>query len=253
MAVTATSDDTFTILLQLDPTGYARPKSATPATVALVPAFEPCEGFDVSGNHGPPLTNASCDPPVQSRSPSNFPNLTFNAPDRPPPYNTLAEGKGSVTFKVTNAGGQADVNIGLSLGDVRCYGSPGQGGCAGSAGSLYGGKVLLTLPLRITDRFNGVDFHSSPGTVADTILNVGFQCAVSNGACNGTTSVNSVYPGLALALKRAVWALGDVAVYDGGTDGNLVAAPSPASGACPPACIGNDGETVFLRQGLFLP
>jgi hypothetical protein len=38
-------------------------------------------------------------------------------------------------------------------------------------------------------------------------------------------------------------------VFDGGADGDLTA----AGGGCPPACVANDGEEEFLRQGLFAP
>ena len=67
------------------------------------------------------------------------------------------------------------------------------------------------------------------------------------------TSADVVVPGIAREGKRAIWEIGQVQVLDGGSDGNLVAAPSPGSGTCPPACEGNGGETVFLHQGLFAP
>jgi hypothetical protein len=79
----------------------------------------------------------------------------------------------------------------------------------------------------------------------------GMQC--SSGACNISTAADSVIPGLVQEGKRAIWELSNVQVLDGGADGDLVAAPAPGSGACPPACVGNDGETVFLRQGFFTP
>jgi hypothetical protein len=243
-------------------TGYARPLSATPVTVRLVPAFNQCTGGN--STHAAPLSSPSCNPPVQSSS-----HLTFNAPDRASPFNTTADGAGYVIFKVTclsstnppvengqsppctgTAGDQADVKITTSLDNVRCLGSPGQQNCAAGAGSLYGGKVLVQSTLRITDRLNGPSL-TAPATAADVPLSVGLQC--SSGACSTTTSADAVYPGVTLEQKRAIWQLGQLKVFDGGSDGALVAAPAPASGACPPACAGNGGETEFLRQGLFVP
>src|SRR4029453_11322106 len=74
--------------------GYARPNAATPITIRLVPAFNECTASN--GSHGAPLALPSGNPPPQSPS-----SLTFNAPDRPAPYNSAAGGSGSVTLKVT--------------------------------------------------------------------------------------------------------------------------------------------------------
>jgi hypothetical protein len=67
------------------------------------------------------------------------------------------------------------------------------------------------------------------------------------------TSADLVIPGLVKEGKRSVWELSQLQILDGGADGDLAAAPSPGSGSCPPACIGNGGETVFLHQGFFVP
>ena len=241
--------------------GYARPKSATPSTVRLVPAFNQCTA--TNSNHGAPLALPSCNPPAQSSS-----YLTFNAPDRLAPFNTTANGTAQVILKTTcvssinppvengdvppcnaNAGDQLDVKITSSLSDVRCVGAGGQALCTAGAGSLYSGKVLIRTTLRITDRSNGPTLN--PGTVNDSALNVGFQC--TSGSCSTNTSVDAVYPNIAQEVRRGVWGLSQVEVLDGGLDGNLVAAPAPTTGVCPPACQGNGGETVFLRQGLFIP
>jgi hypothetical protein len=104
--------------------------------------------------------------------------------------------------------------------------------------------------VRITDRLNRAA-ETSPGTLTDYPFQWGLQC--TSGACSSVTSADAVVPAIAKEGKRAVWELGEVQVLDGGTDGNLVAAPSPGSGICPPACEGNGGETVLLRQGLLIP
>jgi hypothetical protein len=117
-------------------------------------------------------------------------------------------------------------------------------------GATYLGKLLFNMTLRMTDRLNGLSLAES-GTVSDIPFNLGFGCSV--GACNLTTSADSVMPNMVREQKRAIWQLSQVQVLDAGLDGDLVAAPTPASGVCPPACQGNGGETKFLQQGLFVP
>jgi hypothetical protein len=56
--------------------------------------------------------------------------------------------------------------------------------------------------------------------------------------CNITTTVNTVYPGAITAGQRAVWELGPMRAYDGGTDG-LASTTSD--------------NTLFLDQGIFIP
>jgi hypothetical protein len=254
---------------------HPRPKGASPLTFKLVPAFNACT-TGANGNHGAPLALASCNPPVQS---SNY--LTLNAPDRPAPFNTAANGTGTIILKVTcvssinppvengdnppcnaNAGDQEDVKIVTSTSDIRCVGATGQGMCAGGAGSLYNGKVLGTSQIRISDHYNALapnppgvdcsDTTSCPGTVVDLPFDVGAQCA--SGACNYTTSADAVVTNTVQELKRAVVGLGVLEVQDAGVDGNLVAAPPPSSGVCPPACAqGADPAGVAFTQGLFIP
>ena len=239
--------------------GYARPKGASPSAIRLVPAFNQCTTGNM--NHGPPLSSPSCSPPTES---SGF--LTLNAPDRAAPFSGSAGGSGVVVFKVScltpgnppvengdsppcnaNAGDQVDVKTTTTVTDVRCKNSS-QANCL-TAGELYQGKVLLRAVLRMTDRLNGPT--QNPGTAMDTALPVGIQCA--SGACNSTTSADSVYPNLVQEQRRSVWQLGKVELLDGGTDNNFAAIPSPGSGTCPPACQGNGGETVFMHQGFFVP
>jgi hypothetical protein len=268
---------------------HARPKSATPMSFKLVPAFQACGVPD--GTHGAPLTLPSCNPPVQG---SEY--LTLNAPDRPAPFDTAADGTGSIAMKATcvssinppvengdtppcsaNAGDQADLEITVALADVRCTGHPNQFGtaCAGGAyeagaGSLYSGKVLVNSSFaeaeawwRITDHFNtrdpnppGADCSDTmtcPGTIRPDIpLEAGVQC--SSGACNYTTSVDAVVTNMIREGHRAVLQIGQVQVWDGGRNSNLIPAPPPGSGICPPACMDEDpSEGPFLVQGLFAP
>jgi hypothetical protein len=255
--IDVSSGETVTCTFVNAQLGYARPLSATPVTLRLVPAFETCTASN--STHSAPLALASCNPPVQSST-----YLTMNSPDRPPPNNTAAGGTGSIILTLTclapgttnetgqvppcpATGDQMDMKITSGLADIRCAAT--SGGCA-AAGGLYSGKVMALMPLQITDRLNG-PAETGPGTLDEYPFKWGVQC--TSGACNSVTSADSVIPGIVREGKRAVWALGQPQVLDGGSDGDLVAAPSPASGTCPPACEGNGGETVFLRQGLFTP
>ena len=251
LVVANTFSNSVSVLLNTTLLGYARPKSATPLSIRLVPAFRECTS--PNGSHGAPLASASCDPPAQA---SSF--LTMNAPDRPAPYNTSANGTGSVVMKLfctdgaappcnAQSGDQQDVKLDASIAGVRCVGV--SGGCVG-AGGTYGGKLLFAATLRITDRFNGPSL-AEPATVTDVPLRFGLQC--SAGSCSSSTSADAVIPGIAREQKRAIWQLSQLETLDGGSDGDLVAAPSPASGVCPPACAGNGGEAAFLTQGLFAP
>jgi hypothetical protein len=249
---------------------HPRPKSATPISVKLVPAFEECLGTATT-THGAPLSLPACDPVVQS---SNY--LTVNAPDRAAPFNTAANGTGALTFKVTclgsvgppvengdsppcnaNAGDQEDVKVTAGFTDIRCVGAGGQANCAGAAGSLYNGKILLDTPLRVTDHFNATTGQPCAGTTSCTATYdysgwpIGIQC--TSGACNTTTSVDTVVPGLVTEVKRAVVEMGAIQVQDAGLNGNLVAAPAPTSGVCPPACAQDDAASTFMTQGIFAP
>jgi Tol biopolymer transport system component len=235
-------------------TGYARPRGATPINFRLVPAFNACTTGN--GRHGAPFSVPSCSPPTQS---SGF--LTFNAPDRPAPYNTAANGTGLVTMKVfcTNAeappctaqaGDQQDVRITTAITDVRCLAGRTGGGCP-TAGGNYNGKLLFWDDMRITDRFNGPSL-TEPATLGGSYpLYFGAQCAA--GLCNLTTTADAVIPSLVREQKRAIWQLGQMLVYDGGPDGDLQPRDLPVPGNCPPACVPNDGETLFLQQGFFAP
>jgi hypothetical protein len=55
--------------------------------------------------------------------------------------------------------------------------------------------------------------------------------------CVVATSFNAIVPGAIKEGKRTVWATGKVEVSDGGPDGSVATAPN----------------TLFLRQGVFVP
>jgi hypothetical protein len=138
-----------------------------------------------------------------------------------------------------------DVTMLVSASDVRCQTptttSCGAGNSAG--GPDYAGELRAELPLRITDRYNGPSLTEG-ATVRDTSFGVTIPCsetstdATKGASCSIATTANAVMSSSLVSGQRAIWELGQIAVTDGGTDG--------------------DGDTTagnqpFLRQGVFLP
>jgi predicted acyl esterase len=209
--------------------GYARPKSASPTTVPLVPAFKQCSEPNVS--HRAPLAFPSCRPPVQA---SDY--LTVGTPD--------ANGKpavsiGKVRLDVTGEspidfenGDQADVLLNASLNDVRNKADL----------SDYTGELRAVFGIRITDR-NNSPAADTPATGIDSTFAFNMACSATSGSeggtCNATTTVDAVTGGnLAREGKRAVWQLSQIQVFDGGADGDADTAGD---------------NTLFAVQGIFIP
>jgi hypothetical protein len=206
--------------------GYARPKSASPTAVKLVPAYEECTA--ANGTHGAPLAVPSCSPARQTSQ-----HLTVGTTDangRPP------QSVGKLELKTVGEspidpgnGDQADVEIAASITDVR----------NASDLSDYTGELRAVLGLRVTDRLNGGALDQ-PATVSDTTLAFNVPCSATDGpeggACNLTTTADAVTgANLAAEGKRAVWELSQVRIFDGGADGD-----------------GDTGDnTLFATQGLF--
>jgi TolB protein len=215
----------------LPPVGYARPRAATPVNVRLVPAHTACASPNM--NHGPPLTGGSCNPPTSA---SDY--LTVGTPDS---NLAAANFTGSVVLKASSPspdpsdGDQANVSIQTDLTDVR------------NRSNLldYAGEIKVVLPLRMTDRNGGNDYspYIQPTTATDTPLSLTVACTPTDDAsigstCSATTTADALLPGLVLERKRSVWGLGQVQVFDGGSDGD-----ADTTG----------DNTLFAEQGLFVP
>jgi hypothetical protein len=204
---------------------YPRPKGASPLRASLVPAYKQCTA--PNRNHGAPLANPSCNPPVQESS-----YLTAGSPDA---NGTPVNMTGSFTATVllgneTTPADEADVRFVTSLTDVRRR----------SNLSDYTGQVRVNPTLRITDRYNG---PGEVGTVSD-ILTYGITvpCAATTsttvgGTCALTTTADAVSPGTVREARRSVWQLGQVKVYDGGADD----------------VASTQDNTLFAVQGVFVP
>jgi hypothetical protein len=213
--------------LARDYTGaYARPKGASPLRVPLVPAYQQCTAADMT--HGPPLAFPSCSSPDQAS-----PNLTVGTPDANGP---AANSIGFVRLVTipgvpsTTTTDEADVNVEVSISDVRETAGLGD----------YTGELNQVTTLRITDRANGSGNES--GTVQDTPLAVPVPCTATpdtarGSNCSVSTSMDALYPGSVPEGKRSIWALGQVQLFDGGSDG--VAATA--------------GNSLFAVQGVFAP
>jgi hypothetical protein len=218
----------LTLSVRVLPVGYARPKGATPTTIRMVPAFDECMSSNAS--HGAPLAVPSCSPPVPS---SDY--LTVGIPE--------ANGKsanfvGVVILKAVgespvdpNNGDQADVDITISLTDIRNQGDL----------TDYTGEVRAVLGLRITDLFNG-EFLDDPATGTDAAVAIAVPCSSTAGpegaTCNLSTTADAVMSDVAREGQRGVWGLGEARVYDGGSDGD-----ADTTG----------DNTLFAVQGLFAP
>jgi hypothetical protein len=218
---------------------HPRPIGASPLRASMVPAYNACA--TPNRTHGPPLAFPSCNPPVQSST-----SLTIGSPD--------ANGAGaqSVGFiklgVVVGAPGPPDdsnVNIIASATDIRCKAGVAACGSANAAdGADYTGELEGTAQIRISDHFNAVapGGGTDPGTVIDIPFPVVTPCAATASTAIGsncaiTTTANAVVPGAVKDQKRAIVEVGQLQVFDGGTDG--VAASDP--------------NTLFEVQGIFIP
>jgi hypothetical protein len=217
-----------------DVPGYPRPKGATPVIMALVPAYNACG----TGNrtHGPPLSSPSCNPPVKSSSVLTIGTLDANG--------FTANSISSVRFDaiVGNGGNtvdDADVRVAVSMTDIR--NSP--------SGTDYTGRVLLRVPLQITDRNNAAE-TPEPATTQTLPLQLPVDCTTTidtsiGATCSVSTTLDAVLPGTVSEGMRSIWELGQAEVRDAGPNGTGYA-------SCPPTC-GDGDESAFMHEGIFTP
>jgi hypothetical protein len=211
------------------PIKHVRPKSASPVIAQLVNAYKPCGA--PNRTHGPPLGFASCNTPEAA---SDY--LTVGTPDA---NGQQAKASGYVRYDalVGNPGtptDEADVAFAVILSDVRRKADL----------SDYTGELAADAQLRITDKDNSpYPGGPGPGTVTDTSFPVTVPCATTADAsigstCQVATTADSLVPNAVKEGRRSVWALGQVKVYDGGSDGDASTAAD---------------NTLFMDEGLFVP
>jgi hypothetical protein len=205
------------------PSGYPRPRGASPVYASLVPAYTACAS--PNRTHGAPLSFGSCASPAPAS-----PNLTVGTPDA----NGNAAGfVGSVVLAVhpgkpATLADEADVRVNAQLSDIR------------NAGDLsdYTGELELLLPVRITDRDST---GAGPATVQSSVLSAAVPCAATAGAaggiCSAATTVEAIIPGAVKEGVRSIWELSQLRVNDGGADDEA----------------GTPDNALFAVQGVFAP
>jgi hypothetical protein len=141
----------------------------------------------------------------------------------------------------------SDVRITASITDVRCDSQREGGPCVdgnAAGGRDYLGELEAVADLRVTDRFNGesADGGSDPATVVDFPFPVTMQCAGTpadvGATCAVQTTAAALVPGAVRDGERAVVAVGQIRVNDGGPDGLAATV---------------DGNRRFAAQGIFIP
>jgi hypothetical protein len=217
-----------------DVTGFARPKGATPARIALVLAYQPCTV--PNRTHGPGLAFASCNPPVRSSS-----TLTMGTVDSNGAQSNAVDSVRyrSIAGNAATEADEAEVDMIVDLSDVR------------NSPSLtdYTGSVIVSSSLKITDNQNAAEMPE-PGTMQTIPLEFSVPCIATvdttkGSDCDLQTTADALYPGSVVEGKRALWELGQVSVKDAGPNGT-------GANNCPPTC-GDGDETTYLRQGVFVP
>ena len=213
---------------------HVRPKGASPIRFSLVPAFKACA--TPNRTHGAPLAFPSCNPPVQSSG-----SLTVGTPD--------ANGSGAnatafVLLKVKTTSPE-DVLISGTITDVRCLPGTSAGVCSGTNaadGPDYSGQLQGNAMIRISDHDNGPSLTEA-ATVVDVPFPVNFSCANTasttiGGLCTVNTGGAVVCPECGIKEgTRSVVEITQFEVFDGGPDGQITTNPN----------------TVFLREGIFIP
>ena len=224
---------------------YPRPKGATPLTQPLVPAYPQCAS--PNRTHGPPLSFPSCASPIPLT-----PNLRIGNPGdgTGAPNGMIGKMRFGAIPGMPGPPDDTDAEILGSITDVRCverniniYSFP-----CGPPNSLqendYIGELLVSIPARTTDRWNGTTEGGGmdPATVNDFSFDFVLNCEATppdvGSTCSALTSFDAVLPGTALDGQRAIWEFGQVRVYDGGPDGNHLTA---------------DGQALFAVTGIFIP
>jgi Tol biopolymer transport system component len=198
---------------------YPRPKGASPLQVSLVPAYQPCTA--PNRTHGPPLAFPSCAPP--QRTPGQLTIGTADSNGKPTKSVSIVQ-IGVRPGNPSTPADEADLRLFGTVNDVR----------VASDLSDYTGQLEARMSLRITDKDN-TPHPGGPGAATTQDLSYSFPipCSATSdttvgGECSFETTAEAFAPGLVKELRRSIWQLGDLRVYDG-------------SGG------------LFMTQGVFVP
>jgi hypothetical protein len=151
---------------------------------------------------------------------------------------------GSVSYRAisgnaTTEADEADVELRAQITDVRNRPS----------GTDYVGRVLVSTTLQLTDNGNASE-TPEPGTVQKFPFEFPVDCVATTDTsigsiCSWTGRADALVPGTVIEGRRSIWELGQVTVKDAGPNGT-------GYGTCPPTC-GDGDESVFLREGVYVP
>ena len=201
---------------------HARPKAATPLRIALVPTFQECTA--PNSEHGPPLAFGSCSPPVATSS-RIVVGATggLQAPNKSIGYMRLGTLRGDPAPP-----DDSDVHITFSLTNVMYA----------ADFSDYPGELAPRLHMQVTEK----ELSGVASTIVDFPLHYTVQCTPTadttvGSTCAANTTINALVPGAVGDLRRAIWELDQVQVYDGGNDGDVDTQPN----------------FPFATQGVFVP
>lgn len=203
------------------PTNYPRPGGGSPLRVPLMVEYDQC--LAPNSQHVPPLANPSCTPPVGTST-----QLTTSTAGGQSAFARYDVQNGNVATPAD----EADLKIQGTITNVLNK----------VGGTNYTGQVILTTTIRVVDKRNG-DTGVLSGTVQDTDLGIPVPC--TGGSCSVNTTVDALAPNFAREGKRAIISMRSVSVKDAGPNGTI-------GSGCPLSC-GNGDETVYLRQGVFIP
>jgi hypothetical protein len=211
-----------------DVVGYPRPKGASPTRVSLVPSFNSCSAGSANRSHGAPLSHPSCAPPSQSSS-----VLTVGSPDAnlaPTNFSGFARFT-VVAGNIATEADEADVRLSFSMIDVRNR----------PALTDYAGNLTAQTALTITDQSNSAEVPA-PGTTQVITYSFPGTCVTTTSTtigstCTANTTADALVPGTVVENRRAVWQLGQIQIWDAG----------------PNTITGDGDDTVFARQGVFVP
>jgi Tol biopolymer transport system component len=207
---------------------YPRPKGATPVRASLTIAYKPCTA--PNRQHGAPLDVLSCNPPQMT---SDY--LTVGTGDA---NGMLPRSEGDVRYDVVidkpaTPVDESDVKLSMDMSDVFT-----------KALADYAGELRASVDMQATDK-NNTPNPGGPGAATTQSFPLGFSapCVPTDdttvgSVCSASTTANALIPGLVKGGLRSLWQLGQVQVFDGGSD--------------------SDGDTLadntlFADEGVFAP
>jgi hypothetical protein len=222
------------VLAALAAATHIRPKAATPIRVSLVPAFKQCTA--PNRQHGPPLAFPSCAPPVPT---SSF--VTVGTPDS---NGAGANSTGYLRVRVKMTSPE-DVLLDSVITDVRCRPGTSSNVCNSANatdGPDYSGELQGNAMIRISDHYNGPNLNEA-ATVQDIPFPVNLKC--ENTADTSVGGHCTIPPPTVICPEcgpkegvRTVVEITQLQIFDGGPDGQIAT---------------NDGSTLFMNQGVFIP